>query len=109
MRSRNSSAEHYTDIQLAVPGRVIHLKRPKEAALEGLPGFTPIDPAVDCYNRYLLKQKVVYLPVECTLEHFRDIEVDLDMGIDHFPDNYCNSLEYILEDWKTKHEKPSQI
>lgn len=105
MRSRDSSAEHCTDIQLAIPGRVIHLKRPKEAELEGLPGFEPNDPVVDCYNRYVIKKKVVYLPCECTLEHFRDIEVDLDMGIDHFPDNYCNSLEYILDDWKTKQSR----
>lgn len=99
MRSRNSSVEHYTHIDLAIPGRIIHLKRPQEAYLEGVPGYVKTDPKVDCYERYLLKKKVVYLPCECTLEHFQDIEVDLDMGVDHFPDNYCNSLEYILEDW----------
>ena len=102
MRSRDSAAEHYTDIQLAIPGRVIHLKRPNEAALEGLPGFQSNESADGFCNRFVTK-KPVYIPCECTLEHFRDIEVDLDMGADHFPDNYCLSLENILEDWKSKH------
>lgn len=67
--------------KLFIPGRVLHLVKTKTAKR--------------CFHA---KQKV-YEPTEADIMDFTEIKISPTMVWEHFPDQYCDALDAVVERW----------
>ena len=84
------------DISLYPPGKIIHFVKTEEGKMCG--GCS----AVGCLGRVckcIGGRKREYTPMWANNDDFTEIVVSPSMGLDHFPDRVCLSIEGVAESW----------
>lgn len=100
MRKKNESDG--TLNELVLPGRIIHLSKSGRGQEKQETSSYLCTSIITNTYKCCCNSRKSYIPEETTNVAFREIILSPSMALDHFPDRYCDELDYLLENWNNK-------